>query len=281
MAKFIPDVKTQRWVVIAPGRIKRPDILGVAKQQAYPVCPLCPGNEMMTPLEVLRIGEGEANKSGWKVRVVPNKWPITDIHEVIIHSPDDVLDVDRLEIQQVELVIKAYRQRFLAHQENGQVLIFCNHGESAGASLRHPHSQLVVVPNQITLDTLVREPFKNIIDENTFFITYCPDFSQWPYEVWIAPKNPGSMFGEIKDNEISDLAKILQKILIRLRDKYLEGSTPKVAKEEDFTYNYYIYHGKDWYFRIIPRFVHRAGFELGTGLQVNVKDPLEAARELA
>lgn len=278
MAKFVPDVKTQRWVVIAPGRTARLVEIGKTGKD---ICPFCEGNESVTPPELFRLGIGEPNAPGWKVRVVPNKFPITDFHEVIIHSPDDEKDVDRLELSQVQLVIEAYRQRFLENQKNGQVLIFCNHGESAGASLRHPHSQLVVVSNQISLDTLIREPFKNIISENTFFVTYCPDFSQWPYEVWIAPKTTGSMFGEIKDNEISDLAAILQSVLMRLRDKYFEGSTPKVAKEEDFTYNYYIYHGQDWYLRIIPRFVHRAGFELGTGLQVNIKDPTEAAKELS
>jgi UDPglucose--hexose-1-phosphate uridylyltransferase len=283
MAKFVPDVKTQRWVVIAPWRTFRPEDLQnkTERKQKNVVCPFCPGNEFMTPPEVWRIGgEGKWNKPGWKVRVVPNKFRITDVHEVIIHSPDDIRDVDRLELSQVELVIQAYRQRFIENQKNGQVLIFCNHGESAGASLRHPHSQLVVLPNQIKLDVLSREPFNNVIDENNHFVTYCPDFSQWPYEVWIAPKVSGTMFGEIKDNEISDLVGIMQNILVKLRDRFFDGVTPKVAREEDFTYNYYIYHGIDWYLRIIPRFVHRAGFELGTGLSVNIKDPAEAMKEL-
>lgn len=286
MAKFIPDIGTERWVVLAPERTARPDDMGgkQGNEEFNPTekkCPFCEGNEGMTPPEIWRVGgEGHWNKPGWKVRVVPNKYPITDIHEVIIHSPDDSLDVDSLDLSQVELVFEAYKMRYLENSKSGQVLIFCNHGESAGASLRHPHSQLVVLPHQIALDTLSREPFNNVVDENTYFVTYCPDFSQWPYEVWISPKVGGTKYGDIKDAEITDLAEILQRVLGKLKERYKAGFTPKVAKEDEFTYNYYIYHGVDWYLRIIPRFVHRAGFELGTGLQVNIKDPAEAAMEI-
>lgn len=273
MAKFVPDAQSKRWSVIASERMSRPDELQAEKRESK--CPFCPGSESLTPPELFRIGGNE-----WKVRVFPNKFPITDFHEVIVHSPDDERDTELLDVEQVRLIFQAYRQRYLANVKNGQVLIFCNHGESAGASLRHPHSQLVVIPNQIALDVLVKEPIKNVIYENTYFVTYCPDFSQWPYEVWIAPKLSGTAFGEIKDEEIFDLAGILQKVLMKLRDRFLKKLTPNVAKEEEFTYNYYIYPGKDWYLRIIPRFVHRAGFELGTGLTVNIKDPKDASEEL-
>lgn len=275
MAKFVPDAQSKRWSVIAAERISRPEELQSGKRDGR--CPFCPGSEDMTPPEIYRAG-GEG--TDWKVRVFPNKFPITDVHEVIVHSPDDTKDIELLDIEQVKLVLATYRERFLANQKNGQVLIFCNHGESAGASLRHPHSQLVVIPSQITLDVLVKEPINNVILENTYFVTYCPDFSQWPYEVWIAPKIGGTNFGEIKDSEIFDLAGILQQVLLKLRERFLKKLTPNVAKEEEFTYNYYIYPGRDWYLRIIPRFVHRAGFELGTGLTVNIKDPKDAAGEL-
>lgn len=272
MAKFVPDAQSKRWSVIAAERIFRPEELQSGKRDGR--CPFCSGNEDMTPPELYRIGDP------WKIRVFPNKFPITDVHEVIVHSPDDIKDIEFLNVEQVKQILMTYRERYLANEKNGQVLIFCNHGESAGASLRHPHSQLVVIPNQITLDVLVKEPINNVISENTYYITYCPDFSQWPYEVWIAPKINGTSFGEIKDEEAFDLAGIMQEVLLKLRDRFMKGQTPNVAKEEEFTYNYYISPGKDWYLRIIPRFVHRAGFELGTGLTVNIKDPKDAAEEL-
>ena len=157
MVKYVPDIGSKRWVIISPSRVLRPEqgIKSIAdKPEKYPACPFCSGNEAMTPPEVYRIGSGEKDKGGWSVRVVPNKFPITDTHEVIIHSPDCEKDVDVLPLEQVIKVMTAYRDRYRAHEADGQVLIFCNHGFSAGASLKHPHSQLVVVPNQINLDAV-------------------------------------------------------------------------------------------------------------------------------
>src|SRR3989344_430609 len=205
MAKYVPDVKTQRWVIISAGRTSRPGDFTPHKS----VCPFCAGNEATTPPEVYRIGPGEKDKPGWLVRVVPNKYPITDIHEVIIHSPDDTKDIEQLPIEQVTHILTAYRDRYLAHLDDGQVLIFCNHGEHAGASLKHPHSQLAVIPKQINLDALVREPIANVVGDNTSFVTYCPDFSQWPFEVWIAPKNSSGKFSEVGDTDLKDLAEVL------------------------------------------------------------------------
>jgi len=161
------------------------------------------------------------------------------------------------------------------------VLIFCNHGYHAGASLAHPHSQLVVVPKQINLDSLSREPINNVVEEDTNFVMYCPDFSQWPYEVWIAPKGEGDMFGDLPENHLTDFAGVLQRALQKIeyiwRDSVIR---PKDRQTDPFMYNYYISHGQSWFIRIVPRFIHRAGFELGTGLNVNVVDPATAAEEL-
>lgn len=276
MAKYVPDVNTKRWVVIAAARTKRPDDAAYRQTAG---CPFCPGNEKATPPEVYRIGPGEKDGPGWLVRVVPNLYPVTDIHEVIIHSPDDEKDIEDFSLEQVTKVLTAYRDRFRAHETNGQVMIFCNHGLHSGASLAHPHSQLAVVPKQINLDALSREPVANVIEENTYFVTYCPDFSQWPYEVWIAPKEKTGTFGETSGQELPDLASVLQKALLRIKSVF----DRKIIRQVDdgpFVYNYYLYHGENWYIRIVPRFIHRAGFELGTGLNVNVVDPTDAAKTL-
>lgn len=279
MAKFVPDVKTQRWIVIAPARWGRPED---AHKEVKPVgCPFCPGSEAATPPEIFRAGEGEKDKPGWSIRVIPNKFPITDIHEVIIHSPHHDKDIAQFELPQVIALLEIYKKRYLVHEPNGHVMIFSNHGEHAGASLAHPHSQIVVIPRQINLDALVREPVLNVIDDNTFFLTYCPDFSQWPYEVWIAPKQEETTFGEITEVEVKELAAILQKALKRLYAKYNDPALAKIRKDGvSFAYNFYIHHAKNWFIRIIPRLVHRAGFELGTGLSVNIVDPTIAAQEL-
>lgn len=282
MAKFVPDIKTSRWVVISPARIKRPhDNTPFAEQTpAAPQCPFCPGAEG-TNKELFRVGDP------WAIRVIENKYPITDYHEVIIHSPDHNKDIDELSVDQVTLILNTYRSRYNYHrnsEHDGQVMIFNNHDVHAGASIKHPHSQLVVVPKQINLDTVQKEPVQNEVLRTKYFVVYCPDFSQWPYEAWVAPLAEGKNFGEINDEEIYDLAGIMQKLVGFIHKKFQEQDAMKQAVEDedktnDVPYNYYIYHGQDWYLRIIPRLVHRAGFELGSGLSVNIVDPVKAAEE--
>lgn len=281
MSKYVPDIVSHRWVIIASQRLARPDQNGNSKKgksqsKKKQVCVFCEGNEGLSPAEVYRVGKGEVNKPGWKVRVISNKYPITDYHEVIVHSPDHTRNIEELTEQQIENILISYRERFNFHRKTGQVLIFCNNGEHAGASINHPHSQMVVIPTQINLDTLAKEPLNNIVHDTKYFTSYCPDFSQWPYEVWIAPKAGKGKFGDLTDDQLKEMATIMSKTMRQLKKIFNHHQ----LSDMDFAYNYYIYPGHDWYLRIIPRFIHRAGFELGTGLNVNIVDPSEASLEL-
>ncbi len=281
MSRYVPDISTHRWVIIAADRVNRPES---KEHDSNPsnVCVFCEGNEKHTSEEVYRAGEGQPNEKGWTVRVIKNKYPITDIHEVVIHSPDHEKDLENLHVSQVENILRTYRHRYTTHAGIGQVLIFANHGAHAGASMAHPHSQIVVLPQQINIDTLLREPLQHVALDDKYFTAYCPDFSQWSYEVWIAPKEENKLFGEITDVQIASLAPMMKRLIKRLEyiyeNKYIFRKVDR--KIHPFGYNFYIYPGTNWYLRIIPRFVHRAGFELGTGLSVNVVDPIEAAKEL-
>ncbi len=273
MAKYVPDILSRRWVIISSQRVGRPDHYGTEHQ----VCPFCPGNEDMT--EKVTEGympPGISDPKEWILRVIPNKYPITDYHEVIIHSREHISDIEDFSLSQVELLLHAYKDRYQYYRDKGQVLIFGNHGEHAGASIEHPHSQLVVIPFQINLDTLAREPQYNMVETTKYFNVYCPDFSQWPYEVWIAPKKENTVFGDITDHELTDLAAIMQQMIRRIKQIFEKHNISHIP----FGYNFYISPKDNWYLRIIPRFVHRAGFELGTGLEVNVVDPSDAALEL-
>lgn len=281
MSKYVPDIISHRWVIIASQRLARPDQngnakKGTAKSKKKQICVFCEGNEDLSPTEVFRVGRGEVNKPGWKVRVITNKYPITDYHEVIVHSPDHAKNIEELTEQQIENILISYRERFNFHRKTGQVLIFCNNGEHAGASINHPHSQMVVIPTQINLDTLAKEPLNNIVQDTKYFTSYCPDFSQWPYEVWIAPKVGKGKFGDMNDDQLKEMATVMSKTMRQLKKIFIHHQ----LSDMDFAYNYYIYPGHDWYLRIIPRFIHRAGFELGTGLNVNIVDPSEASLEL-
>lgn len=286
MPKFVPDIKTRRWLVVAPMRAFRPQDLREVEDPKKVIfrngyffrddCPFCFGNEKMTPPEVYRWGKTYSTDPLWLVRVVPNKYPITDLHEVIIHSPDHKKDIADLPQEHVEILFKVFRERFRSLSKNGQVLIFNNKGPASGESLVHPHSQVVVIPKQINLDVLPLEPVKNVVFETPSLVSYCPEFSQWPYEVWIAKKEclkpghqPGCLFGSLSDPEIWELGQILHKVLRRLFNLF-----------PNLSYNFYISPVGCWYLRIIPRLTERAGFELGTGLHVNIVDPEDAAKSL-
>jgi len=279
MSKYVPDIISHRWVIIASSRLSRPEETHSSSKQKRAKkkpCVFCENNENLSATEVFRIGKGKPNEPGWKVRVISNKYPITDYHEIVIHSPDHGKNIEDLSRQQVGNILLAYRERFRFYRKIGQVLIFCNNGEQAGASIEHSHSQIVVIPSQINLDTLAKEPTSNVVSDTPNFTSYCPDFSQWPYEVWIAPKDGTGKFADLTDIQVEEMADTLQKLIKQLRKIYADHRISHIP----FAYNYYIYPGHNWYLRIIPRFVYRAGFELGTGLDVNIVDPSEAALEL-
>lgn len=277
MVKYIHNSNGTRWLVSNPARLHRTGIDGKPFR-----CPFCPGNEKDTPPELHRVGVNVADGPGWLVRVVPNKFNITDIHEVIIHSPDHEKDIDELPITQVELIIKAYVARYNVLKEKGQVYIFSNHSLASGASLSHPHSQISVIPPEVKTNTLEVQPIVNIVEQNESFVSYCPDFSEWAYEVWIKPIF-NFQFSILNQFQISNFAKILQSSLIKLKKIHAKNYSKK-----SYGYNFYISvpshpkgdQAQDWYLRIIPRFMERAGFELSTRIMVNSVDPKVAVEEL-
>jgi len=280
MAKYVPDTSSQKWVIIASERTKRGG-LDLPTNESHG-CLFCEGHEHLSPKEVYRLGPGHPDTPGWKVRVLTNKYPITDIHELVIHSPDHDKDFEQFSHTQAENLFTVFKDRFNLHKVDGQVLIFTNHGAHAGASQTHPHSQIAVFPKQINLNMLSRQAIKNTILETKHFTTYCPDFSQWPYEVWIAPHVDDTYFGDSDDEAISDLSLIMKRISRALSRIYETADIfAKVDRNHHtFGYNITIYPHKNWYLRIIPRFVHPGGIEVATGVSVNVVDPADAAGDL-
>lgn len=276
MANYVSDFLKSHFVVYTPERVNRTGMNGKEDR-----CPFCPGAEVDTPPEVYRTGGGEVNQPGWKVRVIPNMFPITDVHEVVIHSTDHNKNIEDLSQAEVEEILKTYVNRFNFLKSKGKVFIFCNQSLVSGASLIHPHSQITVVPNEIRTETLVAQPVANIVKQNNNFISYCPDFSEWNYEMWIKETITNNQetgkFQNLNDQKIKDLAIILQSMLVKL--KKVHNASAHYAKKP-FGYNFYIYPYESWYLRIIPRFSERAGFELSTGIMVNSVDPKKAADEL-
>jgi UDPglucose--hexose-1-phosphate uridylyltransferase len=174
MPELRRDPIVGRWVIISTDRAGRPrDFLEDthARQPVADVCPFCPGQERLTPREVLayRPQEGPSNSPGWKVRVVPNKFPALQVegdmgregiglydrmngvgaHEVIIETPDHKAALADLAPKHIEDVLWAYRDRMMDLKRDLRfrfILIFKNHGAAAGATLEHSHSQLIALP---------------------------------------------------------------------------------------------------------------------------------------
>jgi len=259
---FLQNKISKKWVISAPKRAKRPDIANGTE----PPCPFCPGKEGDED-EYYRIG-GENGDAHWKVRVIPNKFPFTPHHELVLNSPDHHISFDEFSVDQINLIFQAYKHRFNEHHHKGQVYIFHNHGQKAGESIPHSHTQVAVVPEKVYLDLPrlqnVSEDEKSAVESKHFFV-FCPHFSVWPDEVWIAPKRKGLLFGEINKDEIDDLSGVFS-TLIKIMTARHGG---------EFPYNFYIYPGGDWYMRLIPREKVTGGFEVGTGVFVNTQNPQE------
>ena len=283
MAKYIPDSKSNRWVILAPSRLNKPHTIEteykLIQKDGIKIaenCPFCPGNEEKTPCEI----ENTRGPHGWQIRVFGNKFPITDVHEVIVHHPDHTKEIEKMTEEELKLLFIVYQRRIIKLSQDGVPILFRNKGVDAGTSLLHPHSQIILLPKQINLEALSLEPIRNIVTENSLFVSFCPDFSQYPYEVWIAHKNCMNQevttpalqsvdFARFSEEELTHVSKMLKTTLVAL-EKLLDG----------FSYNYYFSPTPPFYLRIIPRVLIRGGFELGTGLSTNTVDPTKAALEI-
>jgi UDPglucose--hexose-1-phosphate uridylyltransferase len=172
MPELRKDPVLGRWVIIATERAKRPSDFDVVRQKSHAEsCVFCEGHEDETPPEIyaVRAAGTAPNEPGWRVRVIPNKYPALDVkgdldregvgmvdmangigvHEVIVETPDHDEDMADLSAQQIAEVVATYRERIINLREDKRlkyVLIFKNQGRSAGASLEHAHSQLIATP---------------------------------------------------------------------------------------------------------------------------------------
>jgi len=172
MPELRKDPVLGRWVIIATERGKRPnDFAGERPVRANGFCPFCEGREEMTPPEVLACREpgGQPNGPGWRVRVVPNKYPVLQVegdlgkkgmgiydhmhgvgaHEVVIETPEHKTTLTELEEARIVEVILACRDRLVDFRNDRRMvcgMIFKNVGDAAGATLEHTHSQIICTP---------------------------------------------------------------------------------------------------------------------------------------
>ncbi len=322
------DPTTKDWVIIATDRRKRPDdfqrSVGESALPTHdPMCPFCPGQESLTPPEIMRYPNDV--QLDWRVRVVPNKYAAVGLnvepyrkeamyffremggvghHEVIVETPDHHQSLSRMTTNDVELVLQASHERYCVLKQDPQVkciVLFKNHGERAGTSLIHPHSQIVGTPVAPLLvrkkyevaishfDDTGRCLYRDLVDEecsskvrvlfeSTRFVVFLPFASRVPFEIWIAPKYEESTFGHVEHGHLAELADVLRRTLKTLDDalgdpdfNYILHSAPP----EDDTKHYFL-----WHIQILPRLTTIAGFELGSGIFINTILPEDAAIHL-
>jgi UDPglucose--hexose-1-phosphate uridylyltransferase len=313
-----------RWVIISTERSRRPsDFIPEERKPLGGFCPLCEGNEDRTPPEIIAYRENGTppNSPGWTLRVVPNKFPALRIegdlnregegiydkmngigaHEVVIETPRHSETLATMPLKGVEHVLTAYRDR-IADLRNDQrlryVLVFKNHGVAAGASLEHPHSQLIalpIVPRRVAEEIegaknyfnykdrcvfcdIIRQELKQkrrVIVENKSFLSVAPFASRFPFETWILPKTHYPCFEKMEPPLYEQAAGILSETLKRMN---------RVLN--DPPYNYIIHTSSfsgleneqyHWHVEIMPKLTKVAGFEWGTGFYINPTPPEEAA----
>lgn len=324
MPELRKDPVTDRWVIIATDRARRPS--DFSRERVGPpgnrFCPLCPGNESKTPPEVFAIRNGShANQPGWSVRVVPNKFPVLGIdgdldrdadglydkmnglgaHELIIETADHNASLATMPEAQVEAVLWAFRSRVQDLKNDRRlryILLFKNHGEAAGATLEHTHSQLIALPvvpkraleeldgakryfdfkERCIYCDIIRQESKSgvrVVTETDKFLVVEPYASRFPFETWIVPRRHQSHFEDIDGSYLPNLAWALRSTL-RKMDKVLENPAYnfviQTAPVQDAPMDYY-----HWHIEIIPKLTRVAGFELATGFYINPTPPEEAA----
>jgi UDPglucose--hexose-1-phosphate uridylyltransferase len=241
--------------------------------------------------------EGEPEQSG---EILYQTMSGTGAHEVIIEASGHDQTLASLPSDSVERVLKAYASRLLDLKKDPRleyVIIFKNHGPSAGATLEHTHSQLIglpIVPTHVLAemegalshrestgrciycDIISRElsHATRIVTANEHFTALCPFASPFPFETWILPKKHTPRF-ETSAEHFPALAAILSDLLRRIN---------AVLGEPDYNFvihtaplrdnNVDHYH---WHLELIPKLNHVAGFEWGSSFFINPTPPEEAA----
>lgn len=331
------DPLQHRWVIISTERASRPaDLHEATKFDKVKNCPFCEGNESSTPPEIWAIRDPHTcpNSPGWKVRVVPNKYPALMIeakgkrfglgnydmiegvgaHEVFIETPQHEAGLADLPPEHIKCVLISYRERLrdlFRDPRFKYVLIFKNHGQRAGASLAHPHSQLIatpIIPRNVSIKLnsakqhyerkerclicdLIEQDMKTsnrIIASENGFIAIAPYASRFPFEVFIAPVEHKYSYAETSDEELERFAPFLKNILLRIKNilsdppyNYVINTTPNLEATPKFPDKWisikYDYH---WHIEVIPRLVRIAGFEWGSGFYINPTTPEMAAQYL-
>ncbi len=334
MSELRYDPVKRSWVIIAAERILRPTMQ--LRRESLPSpgggCPFCPGNEDKTPPEIRLLPE--PGGKGWRVRVVPNKFPALAVethpqrmgrglydvvtgfgaHEVIIETPRHDQQMVDLPLDHLRDVFLVYRERLadlMRDERFRYIMIFKNHLSEAGATLEHPHTQMIgmpVTPNMIATELLSSREYyshkerclfcdivaqemaenERLVSQGERFVVYTPFASSFPFELRIVPRQHGHDFTLADDETLRHLAATVKETLARLRkvlndppfNFIIHTSPPTNRRAGKPEYWGSIDRDYHWHMELVPRLTKIAGFEWGTGFYINPVRPEEAARAL-
>jgi UDPglucose--hexose-1-phosphate uridylyltransferase len=327
MPELRKDPVVGRWVIICTERGKRPNDFLIQHSPIHvDYCPFCAGNEAQTPPEVLAVRNNGAapNGPGWKLRVVPNKFPALQIegdldrrgeglfdkmngvgaHEVIIETSDHAAEFSSLPVEDISAVLWAYRSRIVDLKGDPRfkyILVFKNHGEAAGATLQHSHTQLIatpIIPKRVAeelkgarghydmkerciyCDMLQQETAdtRRLVASDEHFVVLEPFAPRFPYETWILPRKHNSAFEALNDEGLYVLARMVKETISRINlalDNPPYNFVIHTAPCNDPFLLYY-----HWHIEVMPKLTKVAGFEWGSGFYINPTPPEDAARYL-
>jgi len=173
MPELRRDPIVGRWVVftgegLRPVAPREPEEAAAAPAES---CPFCEGNESRTPRELFAFREPGSSPDGpgWRVRVVPHKFPMLRVegdvehravgiydamngvgaHEVIVESPRHVASPAELTPAAIGEGLAAARERIADLRRDARFVypaLFRSVGPAAGATTGHVLSQLIVSP---------------------------------------------------------------------------------------------------------------------------------------
>ena len=219
----------------------------------------------------------------------------TGHHEVIVHSPEHNASITDLDVEQVERAVEGWRQRARAHTGAACVHVMVNEGHAAGASLEHTHAQLYALDFVPALIARERERFtahnsrtmggcllcdllqeevrrrERVIAVDDDAVLLAPFAARSPYELQVVPRAHEPRFADSRAG-----ARLLHQGLTKLKARL--GAAPPL--------NLWVRtapRGADhfhWHIDVVPRLTRLAGFELGTGLAVNIVPPERVAQQL-
>jgi UDPglucose--hexose-1-phosphate uridylyltransferase len=328
MAELRRDPIIGRWVIVDADHPHKPEEF---EHEPHTwrggTCPFCYGNESQTPPEIesIRDPSTSPNTPGWQVRVVPNKFPALQIegeldrrglgiydmsngvgaHEVVIDTPYHHKDIPDLLNEEVEKIISMSCRRALDLAKDGRfkyIMLFKNYGPAAGASLEHPHTQLIALPMTpknvreelrgaqqyfgyhercIFCDIIRQETQEKerIVLENKYFLSFCPFVSRFPFEIWIIPKKHNGYFCHMPPEEIPALASILKDTITKVKKIFANPAYNFIVHSSPINSEGSV-EGYHWHIEFIPKLTRVAGFEWGTGFYIVPTPPELAAKYL-